>query len=292
MRSFINSTVIKNTTVEIVSPKLVESSDSQRYVHRQSVIKGTAVVEHFAMSDYTQTMSFYNPISSPVEPNYKNVVSLVEQEEVSTLLLQAKNEAEHLIAEARREAELILNAAYTERDTLKETLAESIREEVIPLAEAEGYEKGLKKADKEAETIRKQAKNYLQLAQSALMDEFQRVDKELLALSLKISERIIHSTIETEPLKLLNVIRNLTLMPREKTNMKIHISNKDWEWIKKLPEEDKPPYTIVIDESLGAGDTFLECEEGIFDGRIDSQMDKLEQYLLEELKNGRLDGSS
>lgn len=291
MKSFISSTVIKNTTVEIVSPKLVESPDSQRYVHRQSVIKGTAVVEQFAMSDYAQTKSFYNH-TSPVESNYKNVVSLVEQEEVSSLLLQAKKEAEHLISEARREAEIILETAQAERDTLKDTLVESIREEVIPLAQTEGYETGLKKAEKEAENIRKQAKNYLQLAQSALMDEFQRVDKELLGLSLKISERIIHSTLSAEPSRLLNIIRSLTLMPREKTNMKIHISNGDWEWFKKLPEEDKPPYLIVIDESLGTGDTFLECEEGIFDGRIDSQMDKIEQYLLEELKDGRLDGSS
>lgn len=282
MKSFISSTVIKNTTVEIVSPKLVESPDSQRHVHRQSVIKGTAVVEQFAMSNYAQM----------VESNYKNVVSLVDQEEVSTLLLQAKKEAEHLIAEARREAEIILQTAQAERDTLKDTLVESIREEVIPLAQTEGYEKGVKKAEKEAENIRKQAKNYLQLAQSALMDEFQRVDKELLGLSLKISERIIHSTLSAEPSRLLNIIRSLTLMPREKTNMKIHISNGDWEWFKKLPEEDKPPYLIVIDESLGTGDTFLECEEGIFDGRIDSQMDKIEQYLLEELKDGRLDGSS
>lgn len=282
MRSFINSSVIKNTTVEIVSPKLVESPDTERYAHRQSVIKGTAVVEQFAISDYTQM----------VESGHKKIVSLVEQEDVSTILLQAKNEAEHLIAEARREAEIILQSAQTERDTLKETLTESIREEVIPLAHTEGYEKGLQKAEKEAEKIRKQAKNYLQLAQSALMDEFQRVDKELLNLSVKISERIIHANLSVEPSRLLNVIRNLTLMPREKTNMKIHISNVDWEWLKKLPEEDKPPYTIVIDESLGTGDTFLESEEGIFDGRIDSQMDKIEQFLHEELRNGRLDVSS
>lgn len=292
MKSFINSTVIKNTTVEIVSPKLVEFPDSERYVHRQSVIKGTAVVEQFEMSDYTQTRSLYNSVSSQVEPNYQNVVSIVEQEDVSNLLLKAKEEAEHLITEAKKEANLILQTAQAERDTLKEAMTESIREEVISSAQAEGYEKGLHNAEKEADKIRKQAKNYLQLAQSALMDEFQRVDKELLGLSLKISERITHASLSVEPSRLLNTIRNLTLMPREKTNIKIHISNGDWEWFKKLPEEDKPPYSIIVDESLGIGDSFLECEEGVFDGRIDSQLDKIEQFLLEELKNGRLDGAS
>lgn len=292
MKSFINSTVIKNTTVEIVSPKLVEFPDSERYVHRQSVIKGTAVVEQFEMSDYTQTRSLYNSVSSQVEPNYQNVVSIVEQEDVSNLLLKAKEEAEHLITEAKKEANLILQTAQAERDSLKEAMTESIREEVISSAQAEGYEKGLHNAEKEADKIRKQAKNYLQLAQSALMDEFQRVDKELLGLSLKISERITHASLSVEPSRLLNTIRNLTLMPREKTNIKIHISNGDWEWFKILPEEDKPPYTIIVDESLGIGDSFLECEEGVFDGRIDSQLDKIEQFLLEELKNGRLDGAS
>ncbi|KUO65609.1 MAG: hypothetical protein APF84_14915 [Gracilibacter sp. BRH_c7a] len=286
MRSFINSPVIKNTTVEIISPKLVESNDFERYIPRQSVIKGTAVVEYLPLSDYRTTIS-------QAEPNYMKQFSLVEQqEEVSALLLQAKKEADHLIAEAQKEAALILQTAQAERDMLKETMTESIREEVFPLAQSEGYEKGLQNAEKEAEKIKKQAKNYLQLAQSALMDEFQRVDKELLSLCLKISERITHSTLSMEPSRLLNVIRNLTLMPREKTNIKIHISNEDWEWFKKLPEEDKPPYAIVIDESLGIGDTFLECEEGIFDGRIDSQLDKIGQFLFEELDNGRLDGTS
>jgi flagellar assembly protein FliH len=72
--------------------------------------------------------------------------------------------------------------------------------------------------------------------------------------------------------------------------MRIHLSGKDWEWYKLLPPEDKPPYPVIVDESLKPGDTTLECAEGIFDARIHSQLEKIGQYLFEELDHGGLDG--
>ena len=215
MKSSINSSVIKSTTIEIISPKLVESPSFERYRQKKSVIKGTAVVENLVMTNYDQTMSDYNPASLYAENAYKNIVSLAEQEEISDLLLQAKREAEHLVAEAKKQADLILQTALEDRDSLRETLEKSIKEEVIPLAHAEGYDKGLTDAKEEAEKIRMQAKKYLQFAESALKDEFQRVDKELLSLCIKISERIIHSSLSLEPSRLLNVIRDITLIDRK-----------------------------------------------------------------------------
>lgn len=290
MKSFISSSVIKSTTVEIISPKLVHSIE--RNIQKQTVLKGLAVSENSVMPKSEHDLPNYRSMSLQLETDYKSPVNSVEQEEISVLLLQAKKEAEHLVAEAQKEAKLILQAARDETDMLRDDLEASIREEVMSLAYAEGYQKGIKEAEEEAVKITKQAKNYLQLAQTALMDEFHRVDKELLSLCMKISERIIHSTLSLEPCRLLHIIRNLTLMPREKKNLKIHISKEDGEWFKKIAEEDKPPYPVIIDESLRAGDSFLECQEGIFDGRIDSQLDKVQQFLLEELGNGELDGTS
>lgn len=291
MRSSINGSVIKSTTIELISPKLVDSPAFERFNQRQSVIKGASIVYNLALTDYEQNLPDYNPASLEIQVDYQNLSPLIREEEVLKLILQARKEAEMIIDDARKEAELILKEAYAERETLRQNMEEAIREEVIPQAQTEGYQKGIRDAEEEAEKTRKQAKKYLLIAQTALMEEFKRVDKELVDLCIKITERIIHSSLYVEPTGLLNIIRTLTLMPREKQNLKIHISNEDWEWFKRLSDEDKPPYAVIVNESLKSGDAFLECEEGIFDARIDSQLAKMEQFLLEELANGRLDGS-
>jgi len=282
MKSFINTSILKSTTVEMISPKLVKSPDIQRLSHKQPVIQGTALELPVLTHSYPKGLV----------AETSGIAASFDNEEVSDLLRQAKTEADRLLSDAKKKAELLLQETEEECTSLRKQYEDSVRKEVTPLAKAEGYNQGLAEAQKETQKLRNQAKNYLELARCALADEYSRVDKELLALCLKICESITHSALSLEPAKLLNIIRNLALMPHEKQNMKIHISGEDWEWFRELPDEDMPPYKIIVDESLRAGDTFLECEEGIFDARINSQLEKIQHYLLEELGNGGLDGLS
>lgn len=264
MKSSIKSSILKRTTVEIVSPVLVEGPNLEIIYSKQV----------------------------PVQEYSGEIAVLTLSNEESDIIVQAKAEANRIISEARAKAEAILLSAQNDSETMKKTVEESVRSEILPLARAEGYDKGIKEAEEEAGRIRKQASEYLNFAQKALRDEFNRVDKDLINLCIKISERILHATLTVEPTKLLSIIRNLTLLPKERKNIKIYLSNEDWEWYQRLPPENVPPYQVVIDESLKAGDTFLECEEGVFDAGIDSQLGKIEQYLLEESENGRLDSAS
>lgn len=282
MKSFTSTSILKSTTVEIISPKLVKSPEIQRLSYKQPVIQGTALELPVLNHSYPKGLA----------ADTAGIAASLDHEEVSALLRQAKAEADRIVNDAKKKAEMMLKEAEEERASLRKEFEDSVRKEVIPLAKAEGYNQGLAEAQKETQRLRNQAKNYLELARCALKDEYARVDKELVALCLKICECITHSTLTLQPTNLLNIIRNLALMPHEKQNMKIHISGEDWEWFRELPAEDLPPYQIIVDESLRAGDTFLECEEGIFDARINSQLEKIEQYLLEELGNGGLDGSS
>ncbi len=272
MKSFTRSTILKSTTVEITSPKLLEGPKPGKDYKKHTGLQGI-------------------PAEFPVLAMLGE--DLLEQAlEQDATISKAEVEADRIIAEARKNAEELVRKAHLESENLRKSIEEAVRKEIIPLAHAEGLEKGLKEAEKETAKLKKEAKNYLELARKALKNEYERVDKELISLCLQICERIIYASLSLNPQKLLSMIRNLTIMPREKEGMKLHLSLQDWEWYQDLPDEDKPPYPVIVDESLKAGDSYLECKEGLFDARIKSQLETLEQYLLEELSNGRLDSLS
>ena len=127
------------------------------------------------------------------------------------------------------------------------------------------------------------------MAQRAVQEEFAKVDEELLHLSIKVAERLVRASLAVQPQKLLEIIRALTLLPQERLGWRLHVSPDDAAWLEKLSEVSQPPCPWVSDESLSSGDCFLECQEGIFDARLEAQLDKLEHTLREELENGGLE---
>jgi flagellar assembly protein FliH len=272
MKLFTRSTILKSTTVEITSPKLLESPKPGRDYKKNTKYQG--ILPEFPV------------LTMPGEDLSEQIL------EQDTIISEAQTEANRILAEARKKAEEIVRTAHQDSENLRKNIEEAVRQEIIPLAQAEGLEKGLKQAAKEAVKLKQEAKGYLELARKALKNEYERVDKELISLCLQICEKIIFTSLRLDPQKLLSIIRNLTLMPREKEGMKLHLSLQDWEWYQDLPDEDKPPYPVIADESLNAGDSYLECREGLFDARIKSQLETLEQYLIEELSHGRLDSLS
>lgn len=271
MKSFTRSHVLKSGTVEVVSPRIVNIIPTF----------SSAVLAKEAFIDYQETNN---------QDSFQH--HALNSEEENQILAEAYKKAEKIIAEAQKYSSEIIKEAEAEKNKLREELEESLRREVIPKAYSEGYEKGLQEAKEESKQIKQQAEDYLQLAETALADEFQRVDQELIHLSLKLSEKIIGSSLTFDSRKLLGMINELTLLPHKKQGLKIYVSQADFEWLNQLSEEERPPYQIILDQSLRRGDTYLESEEGIFDARLDSQLEKLEQALLEELENGGLDSTS
>ncbi|HHV65643.1 MAG TPA: flagellar assembly protein FliH [Peptococcaceae bacterium] len=255
--------VLKNTAIEIASPRLLAWA--------------------YPKKDQNQ------PQSCPASSLFAVPEQVIEAE---TKLAEAQEEAAKILAEARRKAEALLEAAQKEREELRKKLEAEVREEIIPQARAEGLQKGLQEAEAQADKIKKQAKQYLELAEKVYQKELAKVDRELVNLCLQISAKIIHTSLKFDPTIVLNILRNLTLLPKEKEGLKIHLSLSDYEWYQRLPAEDRLPYQVIVDEALKPGDSYLECAEGVFEAGIQAQLDLLGEKLLEELKNGELEGSS
>jgi flagellar assembly protein FliH len=217
-------------------------------------------------------------------------VSNKEQE--VNILRNAKRKAQILMQEAQKKAEDILKSAQDEREGIRkkieQEIAEELRTKIIPEAKARAYEEGLAKAEEEALKIQLQAKQYLDYAQNALAFELKRVDKELLNLSIKLSEKIIGVSLALEPRKLLPIIQKLTMAAGKKDKLKLYVSEEDFVWLKELPEKIKPAYPIAVDSHLSQGDTYLESREGFFEGQISSQLDIISETLFRVLEDDQL----
>lgn len=269
MRLFINGRVVKSYDVEVSTPRMVESHEGFQQLGNCLTVINVGEEN----------------LPSPSQPYSTRRETSYEEE--------AKARAALIIAEAEASAQQILVQAQVELDCLRQEVVKSAQEEIYPAAQADGYREGRLAGETEgkqigeAEGIRltEQAHQLFQLAQSAVQEEYAKVDGVLIRLAIKIAERLVRSSLAVEPQRLLAIIQALTLLPQERQGWRLHVSPNDARWL----EGNQTIFPWVIDESLNPGDCFLECQEGVFDARLEAQLDKLEHTLREELEHGGLE---
>jgi len=264
MKSYISGRVFKGCDVEVSTPRMVECIEGFQQLG--------AVLAVLSVGEVNE--SFDNPaaLEQPAE-----LPSPIETE--------ARMQADRIIAEAEKRAGKILEEGKADFERLRQEVVETARAEIYPAAQAEGYQAGLQAGEAEGKRLTEQANQLFQLAQHAVQEEYFKVDEDLLLLAIKIAERIVRSSLAVEPQRVLAIIQALTLLPQERVGWRLHVAPDD----SCLLEGDQSPCPWVIDESLKPGDCFLECQEGLFDARIEAQLDKLGHTLREELKHGSVE---
>lgn len=267
MKLSINGRVVKSRDVEVSTPRMVECNEGfQQLGSFLSVLK---VGE--------ESWDSVNSVSSVKLEQPDKLANSIEAE--------AKEKAAMILAEAENCAQMILKEARADFDRLRQEVVETAQAEVYPAAQAAGYQAGLQAGEAEGKRLAEKANQLFRLAQRAVQEEYAKVDEDLLHLAIKIGERIVRSSLAVEPQRLVTIIQALTLLPQERLGWRLHVAPDDTRWL----EGDQSPCPWVIDESLNPGDCFLECQEGIFDARLDAQLDKLEHTLREELEHGSVE---
>lgn len=271
MNLYTKQKVVKRYAVEVAGPCLVESQFEEFQM----------LTEHLTVVAPNQTLDFEG------ETDGMGPAGVWIYEEAGNVLARARAEAEGILIDARAEAERILqearDGAWQERDGLER----AIRAEIIPRAQEEGYQQGLAEGEKLVRERQQELDRVIQLAQAALRTEYDKADEMLLHLAVKIAERVVHSVLSVEPRLLLDIARSLVLLPQEREHAVLHVSREDGVWLSSV-EPELLPCPWVPDETLGAGECFLEGEDGIFDARLEVQLEKLEKALREELQHGGL----
>lgn len=279
MKLYIKGRVVKSHEVEVSAPRLVEWNEGfQQLDACLTVLTETVEATGSARPEWL------NPSLAEAEALEK-----AAQEKAAQILAEAEESARTVLAQAEARAQEILVQAQEDLERLRQKVAESTRAEVHPVAQAEGYQAGFAQGEAEGKRLIEKANKFFQLAQRAIQEEFDKVDEDLLHLAFKIAERLVRSSLAVEPQRLVEIIRALMLLPQERLGWRMHVASEDVAWLESLPEGSLPPCPLVNDDLLSPGDCFLECQEGIFDARLEAQLDKLEHTMREEIENGGLE---
>jgi flagellar assembly protein FliH len=252
MKLSTNGRVVKSYDVEVSAPRMVECNEGFQQLGALLTV----------VSAGDERKKLVNPLES-----------------------RAKEKAATIIAEAEKYVQTILAEGRADFDRLRQEVVEAAQSEVYPAAQAEGYQAGLKAGEAEGKRLTEETNQLFHLAQRAVQEEYAKVNEDLLHLAIKIAERLVRASLAVEPQRLVAVIQALTLLPQERLGWRLHVASAD----SHLLEGDQSPCPWVIDESLNPGDCFLECQEGIFDAKLEAQLDKLEHTLREELEHGSLE---
>ncbi|WP_242860167.1 FliH/SctL family protein [Desulfosporosinus sp. I2] len=284
MRLSINGCVVKSYDVQISTPRIVECLEGFRQLDTC-----LAVVNIGEESQNSKTELFEDRDTLLVVEEIDQAGRILgdAQEQAAKILADAKADAQKILAQAEASAQEIVAQSQTDLERLRQEVIESAQAEIYPAAQAEGYQAGRQAGETEGNRLTENANQLLLLVKRAVQEEYAKVDSELLHLAIKIAERIVRSTIAVEPQRLLDIIQALTLLPLERQGWRLHVAPTDTYLL-----EGNLPCPWIIDESLNSGDCFLECQEGVFDGRLEAQLDKLEHTLREELEHGGLESIS
>lgn len=273
MKSFIKR-VVKSYDVEVSAPCIVENREGFQNLGACLAVLSVGAEKHNAAS--SERLGW---LDNPFETE--------AIEKAAIILAKAKEKAAEILAEAESCAQEIRAQALTESDLLRQKVVETTRAEVYPTAQAEGYQAGRVAGEADGKLAFQDVGQLFRLAQRTVQEEYAKVDKDLLHLAIKIAERLVRASLAVEPQRLVAIIQALTLLPEERLGWRLHVAPDDACWLEK--HQPPCPCPWIIDESLSSGDCFLECQEGIFDARLEAQLDKIEHALREELQNGGME---
>ena len=311
MQSFINMRVLRNY-VKISQPRVVENAEVLKTLYacpefpdiKEDEKELVGVIADDAGADAVETagiavaateaeaaleekiaeqMALANAVAADIKIEAKREA----KKEADLVLAEAKEKAAMILAEAEAGAKEIRIQAKAESERRYAEIAEQAKTEIYPKAREEGYEAGRQAGEEDGKAAYQDVSQVLRLAQRAMQEEYAKVDETLLHLAVKIAERLVRCSLYIEPQLLRGIIHALTLLPQERQGWVLHVAPGDAVWLER--EQPPCPCPWVTDESLAAGDCYLECQEGFFDARLEAQLEKLEHALREELQHGTMD---
>ncbi|WP_291353624.1 FliH/SctL family protein [Desulfosporosinus sp.] len=286
MRLSISGRVVKSYDVEVSTPRMVEFLEGFQQLGKCLTVLSVGEERQQTSAPESELSDGDTPWDAASKDEAGKLLGEAK-DQAAKILAEAEAKAKKLLAQAEADAQKILAQAQTDLEGIRQEVKERAKADIYPAAQAEGFREGRQAGEAEGKRLTEEANQLFLLAQRAVQEEYAKVDKDLLHLAIKIAERIVRSTLSIEPQRLAAIIQALTLLPLEREGWRLHVAPDDIQWL-----EGKLPCPWVINESLKPGDCFLECDEGVFDGRLEAQLDKLEHSLREELEHGGVESIS
>ncbi len=208
-----------------------------------------------------------------------NVIKEAPAPKIDTdeLIRQAQEEAERIMDEAGAEAERILEEARGE--------AEALRVQARNEGSREGYEEGIKQAQAEFQ-VKEQA---LAEKERELEDEYNSryevMEQELVRDLTEVYEHVLGIDLSDQTNVVINLMKDAIKNIEGGRNFFVHVSSDDYAYVSAFKEEilnsvgGVDSVEIVEDVTLSPSECFVECESGIYECGLGTELALLKKEL-------------
>lgn len=212
------------------------------------------------------------------------------REEARRILEAARERAGAILAEARLQAEQIRKPAQEEA---RKAGFEAGRQQGLEQGRKEGQAEGARTfAEKSAALTRA-----LEAALRAIEEEkralLRRGHDELLALAVRIAEKIVGATVARHPDAVRETVARAIELASTRIGVSVRLHPGDVESVRAfLPQlhqrfTDLEPVQLVGDEAVAPGGCVVRTREGEVDATLQTQIDEIARLLLGEGSEGR-----
>jgi flagellar assembly protein FliH len=172
-------------------------------------------------------------------------------------------------------------------------LAKKEADDIRKLAYEEGYNSGLKDAEKKFVDISNKQSEKLKSMIEELQELKAQLNAELedktLQLSIDIAEKILNMQLENDDKVFVGIVKKTIAMMDAEDKMTLRLNHREYmKYFKdggeSLQKELKcAPLLVVEDASIKEGGCILESEKGFIDAGIGSQLDKLSKSIIKAI---------
>jgi len=173
-------------------------------------------------------------------------------------------------------ASLKANLSALEREAREEGLARGIA------AAEEAYRAKVAKVDALATSLKAERAEF-----------FDRIEPELVRLSVSIAEKVIGQELEMRPEIVVEMVRSAIKRLRDRESLRVSVNPRDVERVKEAREDlistvdGVRKMEIVEDRRVDAGGCMIESPNGTLDARIKTQIGEISRVLGDMLPKDR-----
>ncbi|SEF48418.1 flagellar assembly protein FliH [Caloramator fervidus] len=216
------------------------------------------------------------------EENEEKTIEILK----NSIFEDAKQKAKTIIELAQKEAEKIVAEANEKINLIFEDVKQKAYSEGYSIGYQEGYKKGYEEGKQEAESLKKNASNFVKNAEAEVKEYIKRKEEEIIRLSLEIAKQVIKTEVTLNSEAIVNIAKNVISKSLDKHQIILKVNPKDYNILKSRKDEleifvENPNDLILIaDPDLQEGDVVAETPSGYINAKIDVQLDIILNNLL------------
>ncbi|MCR5734906.1 MAG: hypothetical protein K6G22_09905 [Lachnospiraceae bacterium] len=201
---------------------------------------------------------------------------------------QAKESASEIIARANEDAESILGAAGEERERIlsaAEREAQDLKNESITAGHDEGYRAGYDAGMADIDAMKAELLQEKEELERQYEKKYEELEPVLVETLTGIYSHVLGISLENETGVIMNLLKDTIRSVEGGKNFMVHVSSSDFAYVSAYRDDllncvgGIDSLEVIEDVTLGSSDCFVECESGIYDCGLGTELSLLKKEL-------------